>query len=77
MEHIDEVIEEKEEVVSEPADQQEQVKQPVSMTIYEVKVTDTLSSIAKRYNLTLAEIKALNALDSESVAVGQLLIVSK
>ena len=77
VEHIDEVIEEKEEVVSAPADQQEQVKQPVSMTIYEVKVTDTLSSIAKRYNLTLAEIKALNALDSESVAVGQLLIVSK
>lgn len=75
VEEVIEEIEEQEEIT--PQQEPEEVKQPVSMQIYEVKSTDTLAAIAKRYDLTVEEIKSLNGLDSESVSVGQLLVVSK
>ncbi|MGO1817903.1 MAG: glucosaminidase domain-containing protein [Sphingobacterium sp.] len=75
VEQVEEVIQEKTEDAPEVENQE--IKQPVSMQIYEVTSTDTLASIAKRYDLTVDEIKLLNGLDSESVSVGQLLVVSK
>lgn len=75
VEEVEEVIQEK--VEEKPEVVNEEIKQPVAMQIYEVKATDTLSAIAKRYDLTMDEIKILNGLESESVSVGQLLVVSK
>ena len=75
VEQVEEVIQEK--TAEAPEVENQEIKQPVSMQIYEVTSTDTLASIAKRYDLTVDEIKLLNGLDSESVSVGQLLVVSK
>lgn len=53
------------------------MKSPVSMKIYEVKEGDTLYSIAKIFGLSMAELKTLNNLQSDTVNIGQLLMVSK
>ena len=53
------------------------MKSPVSMKIYEVKEGDTLYSISKIFGLSVAELKTLNNLQSDSVNIGQLLLVSK
>lgn len=63
------IPEEKKEVI--PA------KEEVAMIIYEVKAGDTLAAIAKRFSLTVQELKILNDLGSEEVKLGQLLLVSK
>lgn len=75
VEKVEEVIEEK--VVEEPSAPTEEIKKPVAMIIYEVKASDTLTAIAKKYNVSVDAIKALNGLDSENVSIGQLLVVSK
>ena len=75
VEKVEEVIEEKE--IEEPQPPVEEIKKPVAMQIYEVKATDTMFSIAKKYNITVEDIKALNGLTTETVSVGQLLVVSK
>ena len=43
--------------------------------IYQVQKGDTLYSIANRYGITLAELKAINNLTSDNLAIGQLLNV--
>lgn len=43
---------------------------------YKVKSGDTLYSIAKKYNLTVNELKKLNNLKSDNLSIGQLLKVS-
>jgi len=43
---------------------------------YTVRSGDTLSVIARRYNSSVADIKALNGLSSDLVRVGQVLVVS-
>jgi flagellum-specific peptidoglycan hydrolase FlgJ len=44
---------------------------------YTVKQGDTLYNISKRYGLTVDDLKALNSLDSNSLKIGQVLMVSK
>lgn len=75
VEKVEEVIEEKE--VEEPQVPVEEIKKPVAMLIYEVRATDTMYSIARKYNVTVETIKQLNGLSSDAVTVGQLLVVSK
>lgn len=75
VEKVEEVIEEKE--VEEPQVPVEEIKKPVAMLIYEVKATDTMYSIARKYNITVETIKQLNGLSTDAVTVGQLLVVSK
>lgn len=43
--------------------------------LYQVKVGDTLYSIARKYNISVNELKALNDLISDNLSVGQLLNV--
>jgi len=57
--------------------QEEQAKPPLEMLIHEVKTGDTIYSISKRYGLTVQELKDLNSLQDEQLAIGQLLLVSK
>ena len=75
VEKVEEVIEEKE--IEEPQSPVEEIKKPVAMQIYEVKATDTMYSIARKYNVTVEDIKAFNGLSTDAVSVGQLLVVSK
>lgn len=56
---------------------QDTPKAPVSMTIYEVKQGDTMYSIAKRFTITVDELKILNDLGASDLKLGQLLLVSK
>ncbi|MBC7759512.1 MAG: glucosaminidase domain-containing protein [Phormidesmis sp. FL-bin-119] len=56
---------------------QETSKAPVEMNIYEVKQGDTMYSIAKRFAITIDDLKILNDLGSADVKLGQLLLVSK
>lgn len=56
---------------------QETSKAPVEMKIYEVKPGDTMYSIAKRFAITIDDLKILNDLGSVDVKLGQLLLVSK
>lgn len=53
------------------------MKSPVGMKIYEVKEGDTLYSIAKTFGLSVADLKTLNSLQSDTVNIGQLLLVAK
>lgn len=55
----------------------EPVKTPVSMKIYEVKQGDTAYSIAKRFSLSIDDLKILNNLQNTDIQLGQLLLVSK
>lgn len=56
---------------------QETVKSPVTMKIYEVKQGDTMYSIAKRFAITVDDLKILNDLGTVDLKLGQLLLVSK
>lgn len=56
---------------------QEPAKAPVEMKIYEVKQGDTMYSIAKRFSITVDDLKILNDLGNSDVKLGQLLLVSK
>ena len=49
---------------------------PFDSTTYTVKKGDSLYSIAKRYNTTVKDITRLNNLTSNSLTVGQLLIIA-
>lgn len=44
---------------------------------HEVKKGETLYSIAKMYNLSVEELKSLNSLSNETLALGQKLLISK
>lgn len=56
---------------------QEPAKAPVEMKIYEVKQGDTINSIAKRFTITVDDLKILNDLGASNIQLGQLLLVSK
>ena len=56
---------------------QEPTKSPVVMKIYEVKQGDTMYSIAKRFALTVDDLKILNDIGTSDIKMGQLLLVSK
>lgn len=74
-EKVEEIIKEK--AVEEIAEAPETVKKPLAMNIYEVKAADTLYSIGRLVGLSAEEIKQLNALEDDTIYVGQLLVVSK
>ena len=50
---------------------------PVELSIYTVKNGDTLYSIARKYNLTVDELKSLNNLASNTLQIGQKLNVKR
>ena len=50
---------------------------PVEIDVYTVKNGDTLYSIAKKFNLTVDELKELNNLTSNTLSIGQKLNVKK
>lgn len=52
------------------------VTKPSSLGAYTVKSGDSLSAIAKRHKMSLAELKQLNHLTSDSIFIGQTLKVS-
>ena len=55
----------------------ESMKVPVSMKIYEVKTGDTLFSIAQKAGLSVEDLKLLNNMQSDTIRIGQLLLISK
>lgn len=55
----------------------ETAKPAVAMKIYEVKKGDTMFSIARRFALTVDDLRILNNLQKEDIQIGQLLLVSK
>ncbi len=55
----------------------EPAKPPVAMQIYEVKQGDTMYSIARRFSITVDDLKILNDLSNADLKLGQLLLVSK
>lgn len=74
-EQVVQVIETK--IEAEPLVKTEQVKAPVAMTIHEVKPKQTLYSISRQYNVTIEQIKQLNGLVGDDLAIGQLLVITK
>ena len=61
-----------------PEEKKEEAAKPaVAMKIYEVKKGDTLYGIARRFSLTMDELKILNNLQDADIKLGQLLLVSK
>lgn len=53
-----------------------QAKPPVAIEIHEVKSGDTLSGIARKYGMSTGELMDLNGLATESLFIGQLILVS-
>lgn len=74
-EKVEEVIVQKE--IEQPEVKPEEVKNTVAMIIYEVKPSDTLYGISREFGITVEELKQMNALSSETISVGQLLVISK
>ncbi|MFM6954195.1 MAG: glucosaminidase domain-containing protein [Sphingobacteriaceae bacterium] len=54
----------------------EAIKAPVKMVIYEVKANDSLAGIAQRFKVSVEKLKQTNALSSETVYLGQLLVIA-
>jgi len=52
-------------------------KAPVRIDIHEVKHGDTLAAIARKYGMNTAELMDLNGLKTESIFLGQLILVSQ
>lgn len=74
-EKVEEIIQEKQ--VVEPQVETEEIKPAVAMIIHEVKPSDTLYSISKQYNISIEQLKELNGISSDSLSVGQLLVITK
>lgn len=53
-----------------------QAKAPVRIEIHEVKQGDTLAAIARKYGMSTSELKDLNGLKTESLFIGQLILIS-
>lgn len=56
---------------------EEPAKAALAMKIYEVRPGDTLNSIAKRFVLSVDDLKIMNDLGNSELKLGQLLLVSK
>lgn len=75
-EKVEQIIETK--TVNEPQSAPEQqLKAAVAMVIHEVKASETLYALSRKYNVTVDQIKQLNGLDSDNLSIGQLLVISK
>lgn len=53
-----------------------EAKPPVTIDIHEVKQGETLSTIGRKYGMTAEELMDLNGLKTESLFIGQLILVS-
>lgn len=53
-----------------------EAKPPVAIEVHEVKSGDTLSSIARKYGMSTGELLDLNGLKTESLFIGQLILIS-
>ena len=53
------------------------IDEPASPKVYVVKSGDTLGHIAQRFKVTVAELKAMNKLQSDFINVGRELTVSQ
>lgn len=53
-----------------------QAKPPMAIEIHEVRSGDTLSGIARKYGMSTSELMDLNGLATESLFVGQLILIS-
>lgn len=62
---------------TEPPVQTEKIKSPVAMVIHEVKASETLYSLSTRYHVSVEQIKQLNAMESDNLSLGQLLVISR
>ncbi|WP_353182208.1 glucosaminidase domain-containing protein [Parapedobacter lycopersici] len=56
--------------------QVEEAKPPVAIEVHEVKSGDTLAGIARKYGMSTNELMDLNGLKTESLFIGQLILVS-
>ncbi|MEJ5054400.1 glucosaminidase domain-containing protein [Sphingobacterium sp. MYb382] len=74
IEKVEHLIAEKQ--IEEPVAATE-IKSAVVMTIYEVKTGDTLFAISKKYNVSVDQLKQLNGLSSDSLSLGQLIVITK
>lgn len=54
-----------------------QAKAPVRIDIHEVKQGDTLAAIARKYGMSTDELMDLNGLKTQSLFIGQLILVSQ
>lgn len=54
-----------------------EAKAPVRIDIHEVKQGDTLAAIARKYGMSTGDVMDLNGLKTESLFVGQLILVSQ
>lgn len=54
-----------------------QAKAPVRIDIHEVKQGDTLAAIARKYGMSTTDVMDLNGLKTESLFIGQLILVSQ
>ena len=53
----------------------EKLKVPFINNVYIVEKGDTLYSIAKRFNITVNELKRINNLESNVLSIGQQLLI--
>lgn len=53
-----------------------QAKAPVRIDIHEVKQGDTLAAIARKYSMSTGDLMDLNGLKTETLFVGQLILIS-
>lgn len=73
-----EVVVQSQLVENKPEDLQvAEAKAPVRIDIHEVKQGDSLAAIARKYGMTTGELMDLNGLKTESLFVGQLILVSQ
>jgi len=54
-----------------------QAKAPVRIDVHEVKQGDTLAAIARKYGMSTTDLMDLNGLKTESLFIGQLILVSQ
>lgn len=66
------IIEEK---PKQEAKEEKQIKAPVAMVIHEVKAFQTLYGLSKQYNVTVDQIMHANNLNTDSLSIGQLLVI--
>lgn len=76
-EKVEDIIHEREIKEPETAIHTEGIKNAVAMVIHEVKATETLYGVSKRYQVSVDVLKQLNSLASDELTIGQLLVISK
>lgn len=74
-EKVEEIIVHKEE--EKTTVKPEDIKPALAMVIYEVKASDTLFKISREFNTSVEALRQANALSSDDISVGQLLVIAQ